>query len=109
MEQTELITEIQNSFILKFYNFLIKIYSHIETFKIVTIISFFIGALSLFFEKLHTLALVFLVPVFVVGVTFAFVGAIIHFLVYLKIKNLSKKYKTKEQNIKNLITEIYEN
>ncbi len=106
---SQLFIDIKNSLVIRFYAFLFRIYKHFETFKIFFVISFIIGALSLFFERLHNLAVVFLVPCFIFGVSFAICGAITHILVYFKIKNLSEKYEMEEIKIKEIIDEIYEN
>jgi hypothetical protein len=88
---------------------LLKIFKFVPIFKWVAAITFLIGFLSLFIQNLHTIAKILLIPVFMVGIFFGFIGMISHMLVGFKIKNLSKKYDIEDIYIKKIIQEIYEN
>jgi len=106
---TQLFIDIKNSYIFKFYEMLLKIFKFVPIFKWVAAITFLIGFLSLFIQNLHTIAKILLIPVFMVGIFFGFIGMISHMLVGFKIKNLSKKYDIEDIYIKKIIQEIYEN
>ena len=106
---TQLFIEIKNSNVFKFYNFISQGFKFIKNFKWIAAFIFILGFLSLFIDQLVYTSKVLLIPVFTVGIGFAFVGMVTHILVGIQIRNLSKKYDIEEIYIKRIIQEIYEN
>ena len=106
---TQLFIEVKNSNVFKFYNSISQGFKYIKTFKWIAAFIFILGFLSLFIDQLVYTSKMFLIPVFIVGIGFAFVGAISHMLVGIQIRNLSKKYNIEDVYIKKIIQEIYEN
>ncbi len=105
----ELKKEISESFILKLYVQVQKLAKYIPAFKWIAGITFIVAFIDVVINgEMHNFIGYTLMVIWFPGILFAFFAGFIHFLVGLKFKNLSNKYKVDLEELKLTSGEVFE-
>lgn len=92
--------EIKKNLIFNLYNKIFRLTKYIKTFKWIAGILFTLGAFDiLLFDKIHDVILFLFLLIWIPGLSYVFVGGILHFLAGRKINSLSKKYNIDKSDL----------
>jgi phosphotransferase system glucose/maltose/N-acetylglucosamine-specific IIC component len=99
--------EVNQSIILKGYNTITKIAKFIPHFKWTAGILFAIGFLeTIFLGNPDRVTMWANIIIWTIGLLFAFIGAVFHFLTGVKLRNMSRKYNLDQKKVQEIVDEI---